>query len=198
MLSDRSKQNEENSFNPSFTGNAAMAPRIADHGPTAKRVSILLLLEMPQWHYYKAPGLSQSAGFNPSFTGNAAMAYFGPGHDSLSCRVSILLLLEMPQWREFSGKPFGYIPMFQSFFYWKCRNGAKRAGDSPLMIMVSILLLLEMPQWPTLPAFRAPLLRCFNPSFTGNAAMAKDPQCCYEIVYGFQSFFYWKCRNGRF
>ncbi len=86
---------------------------------------------------------------------------------------------------------------FQSFFYWKCRNG----------------ILMENDEW------------CFefgfNPSFTGNAAMARHtrselkplqivsillllemPQwlvvleIAFALLEMFQSFFYWKCRNG--
>ncbi len=90
-----------------------------------KNVSILLLLEMPQWQLRRRvkvrcafrfnPSFTGNAamafrdgknlirigqGFNPSFTGNAAMARLIPPWQGGAGCVSILLLLEMPQWPE--------------------------------------------------------------------------------------------------
>ncbi len=113
------------------------------------------------------------------------------------------------------------IIVFQSFFYWKCRNGALSRPQKRLGEPVSILLLLEMPQWLEVIAKCRFGYRRFNPSFTGNAAMAEKhgglldilsnvsillllemPQWHKNFILNqiirnaFQSFFYWKCRNG--
>ncbi len=111
-------------------------------------VSILLLLEMPQWLLLHCPCLPRLGRFNPSFTGNAAMA------------SPLFVRARFPEW-------------------------------------VSILLLLEMPQWPIAHSFHRKPTKRFNPSFTGNAAMAADAEALAIWVAQFQSFFYWKCRNGR-
>ncbi len=74
---------------------------------------------------------------------------------------------------------------------WKSQNGC--AVHDP----VSILLLLEMPQWPRNDLLQAVNFCSFNPSFTGNAAMAQKTHIMTIENFQFQSFFYWKCRNGQ-
>ncbi len=145
-------------FNPSFTGNAAMAPSSGGILERIEIVSILLLLEMPQW----PPVL-----FIPRSTAS----------------VSILLLLEMPQWRRCVAVLGDSFTVFQSFFYWKCRNGTHYRFERFLQLFVSILLLLEMPQWLVRELGDTTDGPGFNPSFTGNAAMAM--QAFLEIFLKF-------------
>ncbi len=85
-------------FNPSFTGNAAMAYESYD--PDEE------ILKFQSFFYWKCRNGQDETGlkyraklrFNPSFTGNAAMAFFGSPWHHCRVHVSILLLLEMPQW----------------------------------------------------------------------------------------------------
>ncbi len=110
-------------FNPSFTGNAAMAGEVVVRIVKPNIVSILLLLEMPQWPKANYSVCYQRSCFNPSFTGNAAMALRPKRLGAFSKIVSILLLLEMPQWHLLLECQAEKERAFQSFFYWKCRNG---------------------------------------------------------------------------
>ncbi len=158
-------------FNPSFTGNAAMAPSSARRSANCLPVSILLLLEMPQWPQGRLFGSRESRVFQSFF-------YW-------KCRNGTTNLI-MSNLKD----------LFQSFFYWKCRNGNTTGSVFARFFNVSILLLLEMPQWHLFNQIVSHNQKSFNPSFTGNAAMAKATDNETVEALKFQSFFYWKCRNG--
>ncbi len=143
-------------------------PRLRRYG----HVSILLLLEMPQWRTGMISGGIITAAFQSFFYWKCRNGMIVPNANNVSLEVSILLLLEMPQWHDPLAIASHAVNQFQSFFYWKCRNGfgpvlfllcvycgfnpsftgnAAMAGrifiELPMRNTVSILLLLEMPQW---------------------------------------------------
>ncbi len=94
------------------------------------------------------------------------------------------------------GKGYRAWPLFQSFFYWKCRNGPEEPMTTPPPQEFQSFF-----YWKCRNGFmrwcgEEDITFSFNPSFTGNAAMAGRSAKARRAGIWFQSFFYWKCRNG--
>ena len=183
-------------FNPSFDGNPEMGNRFTGV-------------------------LNPSLSFNPSFDGNPEMGDTQDEFDVLEYAVSILLLMEIPKW---DSSPNGFADSgngFQSFFWWKSRNGCNWVlpsafaydGFNPSFdgnpemgfrlpylsgphLPVSILLLMEIPKWGVHRGIERRRKAGFNPSFDGNPEMGRPRSNRPGDSLMFQSFFWWKSRNG--
>ncbi len=176
---------------------------------------------MPQWHFVAKGAEAFGMVFQSFFYWKCRNGRTRKFHHRICITVSILLLLEMPQWPGCAPMKPRRLFWFQSFFYWKCRNGpglgrqsvVRRhrfnpsfTGNAAMAYAHWLVLLAGLRSFN--PSFtgnaamanqtifpRIPL-PSFNPSFTGNAAMASENCSRVSNFLMFQSFFYWKCRNG--
>ena len=160
-------------------------------------VSILLLMEIPKW-------VDVVFRVFPFFI--PFQSFFWWKSRNGRCIWPQELLFELCFNPSFDGNPemgthnrqIGFqCDRFQSFFWWKSRNGHQIAAHSEFLELVSILLLMEIPKWANLSDFNTCKDLCFNPSFDGNPEMGAkyDDAKCGGFV--FQSFFWWKSRNGK-